>query len=168
LTDSLILTSRQALIQAASTHNSNHYCNGTFTLVDTPTAFIIQFTSDTLNPSNYYNGKWMTEYTIDYDNWSVVKGCVSVGVHYYEDGNVHMNNTRTFTLPITPSTTDDASTYASTVISTILKLETTHQQSLNTIFVNLSESFKGLRRALPITRSKMDWNSINTCLFFRF
>ena len=51
----------------------------------------------------------------------------------------------------------------SSVFKQILSLETAYHSLLNETYGRLSDStFKVLRRALPVTRSKMDWNSIST------
>ena len=60
-------------------------------------------------------------------------------------------------------TSVDPSTLATTVFKYILKQESDYHLLLNETYGSLSEStFKSLRRALPVTRSKMDWNAIGT------
>jgi F-actin-capping protein subunit alpha len=40
-----------------------------------------------------------------------------------------------------------------------------YQTSLNDTYAEMGEkTFKGLRRALPLTRQKMDWDKVRFCL----
>lgn len=50
---------------------------------------------------------------------------------------------------------------AESVIKEIKQHENDHQTALNDSYNELAEStFKGLRRALPVTKTKVDWNKI--------
>ena len=54
-----------------------------------------------------------------------------------------------------------ASLTAQTVVRDIALAEKKYQEELNRGFTNLSEgAFKGLRRQLPITRQKVEWDKI--------
>ncbi len=51
---------------------------------------------------------------------------------------------------------------AKCIIQKMKESEAKLLQSLNESYTELSETtFKSLRRALPITRSKMDWNAVS-------
>lgn len=50
---------------------------------------------------------------------------------------------------------------AEAVVKEIAKVERKWQEELNRGFTQLSEgSFKGLRRQLPVTRQKMEWEKV--------
>jgi len=75
-------------------------------------------------------------------------------VHYYEDGNVRLLTER----PISSSL---PSASASELVKQIAGIERRYQEELNRGFQNLSENaFKGLRRQLPVTRQKVEWDKI--------
>jgi hypothetical protein len=79
---------------------------------------------------------------------------VKVDVHYYEDGNVRLLTNK----PVTASV---SSASASAIVREIATAEKKYQEEVNKGFNNLSEgAFKGLRRQLPITRQKIEWDKI--------
>ena len=77
-------------------------------------------------------------------------------MHYYEDGNVRLTTTKRLTLSISGSTPS-----ANEVLRQIALAEKKYQEELNRGFTLLSEgAFKGLRRQLPVTRQKVEWEKI--------
>lgn len=82
-------------------------------------------------------------------------GTIKVDVHYYEDGNVRLTTCK-------PVPSMSASS-ASEVVRQIAVAEKKYQEELNRGFTQLSEgAFKGLRRQLPVTRQKVEWEKIGT------
>ena len=74
-------------------------------------------------------------------------------VHYYEDGNVRMNTSKKVEVAGGAS--------AEGVVRAIVKAENEFQEQLNRSFTALAEgSFKGLRRQLPVTRQRVEWEKI--------
>lgn len=75
-------------------------------------------------------------------------------VHYYEDGNVRLLTAKPISLSISGGS-------AHSIMREIAVTEKKYQEELNRGFGNLSEgAFKGLRRQLPITRQKIEWDKI--------
>jgi len=78
-------------------------------------------------------------------------------VHYYEDGNVRLLTKK----EISESVRSGAS--SGDIIKAIAGLEKKYQEELNRAFGALSEgAFKSLRRQLPVTRQKINWDKIMT------
>ena len=74
-------------------------------------------------------------------------------MHYYEDGNVRMSTSKTVEVA--------SASGADAVVREIAKAENKFQEELNRAFVQLAEgSFKGLRRQLPVTRQRVEWEKI--------
>lgn len=79
---------------------------------------------------------------------------MKVDVHYYEDGNVRLLTNK----PVSQTVSSSAAT---TIAREIATAEKKYQEELNKGFTSLSEgAFKGLRRQLPITRQKVEWDKI--------
>ncbi|KAK5010353.1 F-actin-capping protein subunit alpha, partial [Cryomyces antarcticus] len=100
------------------------------------------------------NGRWRSLYLLR-PSTGVLTGSLHVDVHYYEDGNVRLLTTK----PVSASLA--ASPSAQDVVREIAAVERKYQEDLNRAFASLSEgAFKGLRRQLPITRQKVEWEKI--------
>ena len=75
-------------------------------------------------------------------------------MHYYEDGNVRLLTNKPISALISPDS-------ATTIVREITVTEKKYQEELNKGFNSLNEgAFKGLRRQLPITRQKIEWDKI--------
>lgn len=75
-------------------------------------------------------------------------------MHYYEDGNVRLLTSKPLSLQLSSSSAAD-------VMKAIANAERQYQEDLNRAFTQLSEgAFKGLRRQLPVTRQKIEWEKI--------
>jgi len=77
-------------------------------------------------------------------------------VHYYEDGNVRLLTNKDVSLSVGGGAT------GTEIVRQIAQVEKKYQEDLNRAFGQLSEgAFKGLRRQLPITRQKIEWEKIS-------
>ncbi len=75
-------------------------------------------------------------------------------VHYYEDGNVRLLTSKAAAASV-PSGTGAG------VAREIALGEKKYQEELNRSFTSLSEgAFKALRRQLPVTRQKIEWDKV--------
>ena len=85
---------------------------------------------------------------------SSLTGTIKVNVHYYEDGNVALATTKKVSI-------DNAGSTGAEVVRKIAQAEKAYQEELNRAFVGMNEqSFKGLRRQLPVTRQKVEWDKV--------
>lgn len=77
-------------------------------------------------------------------------------MHYYEDGNVRLLTDRSYTASV-PSGSGSGITKEISVI------EKKYQEEVNRAFTGLSEgAFKSLRRQLPVTRQKIEWEKVTS------
>lgn len=75
-------------------------------------------------------------------------------VHYYEDGNVALTTRKDL-----KSTSTDGT--AAGVIGAIARAEKEYQEEMNRALVDMNEgSFRGLRRQLPVTRQRIEWEKV--------
>ena len=149
----------KALLKSLGAHVSEHYpsnaAHGVYPAsADSTIALLI--TGSKFSPSNYWNGRWRSVYTFDPATHTLA-GTIKVDVHYYEDGNVRLLTANTIEAEIA------GGGGAPDVVRTIARKEKEYQERLNDAFGQLSEgAFKNLRRQLPITRQKIDWDKIGS------
>jgi len=153
---------REGLEVAALAYIADHFHDGVtsvFTAQSSPTTFTIQLVANKYNPPNFWSGRWRSEYVVDMQERTIT-GSVLVNVHYYEQGNVQLSTSFTPNIAL-PESLTTAPASASKILALISKEESEHQTSLNDAFQDMSEkAFKTLRRALPLTRQKLDWDKV--------
>lgn len=77
-------------------------------------------------------------------------------MHYYEDGNVRLLTNKDVSLKV------GSNAGAGEIVRAIATAEKKYQEDLNKAFGSMSEgAFKALRRQLPITRQKLEWEKIS-------
>ncbi|TPX31921.1 hypothetical protein SmJEL517_g04873 [Synchytrium microbalum] len=151
---------RIAMDDAIQQYVSQHYPEGASAVYLVNNTLHIVIVDSKYNANNFWNGRWRSYYTIPVTGGDL-KGTVKLQVHYYEDGNVQLNTSKDVTGVV--GAASDASTLASSTIKQILKIENDFQTYLNESYAQLSDNtFKALRRALPVTRNRIDWNAIGS------
>ncbi|ORZ35038.1 F-actin capping protein alpha subunit [Catenaria anguillulae PL171] len=101
---------------------------------------------------NFWNGRWRSHWT-----WANGKltGTLRATVHYFENGNVQLAFNNDISLDLAADSKPDA------VIKAIRKAENDRHKSLNDAYQEMSDNaFRNLRRALPLTKAKVDWNKL--------
>ncbi|RVX73696.1 hypothetical protein B0A52_02586 [Exophiala mesophila] len=149
----------QSILKSLSTHFAEHYppsSSSAFSVSATPqddqVAILLSTTKS--SPKNFISGRWRSTFLYDPSN-SSLQGSINVHVHYYEDGNVALTTTKKI-----QSVTVDGSDGAS-IIRKVAAIEKQYQEEVNRTLVALNEtSFKALRRQLPVTRQKLEWEKI--------
>jgi len=158
--DEAIEPLRAAVEEAIEAYISDHYPNGASAIYGSDGAVIICIVDNKYNPGNYWNGRWRSVWTIS-TTASSIKGSLKVHVHYYEDGNVQLNSGKDIEFSVDSGDSQDPKMRAAKIVKQIGKSEKEYQAALNESYGDMAENtFKGLRRALPLTRNKLDWNKI--------
>lgn len=110
------------------------------------------------NLSNRWSGRIRSTYKCTFspgDGDVEIAGKMVIQVHYFEEGNVQLN---TKNQPKLKCKGGDAGEFAASFVGAVEKFEQTHHQQLLVDFQKLSDdTFKGLRRKLPLTGKKFDF-----------
>eukprot|EP01116_Phalansterium_solitarium_P004664 TRINITY_DN15713_c0_g1_i1.p1 TRINITY_DN15713_c0_g1~~TRINITY_DN15713_c0_g1_i1.p1 ORF type:complete len:281 (+),score=65.37 TRINITY_DN15713_c0_g1_i1:180-1022(+) len=155
--DSSLEPLRAAFERAAFDYCTQHYPHGTATVYGTNGQIIVAISAARFNPNNFWNGRWRSTWTLVPGSAELVAQ-LKIVVHYYEDGNVQLNTQTELRVPLQEGSPDVT---AKNAFASIAKHEQTYQQQLETQYQQMGETtFKALRRALPVTRTKIDWNKI--------
>ncbi|KAJ3190451.1 F-actin-capping protein [Gaertneriomyces sp. JEL0708] len=151
---------RHALDEASTAYVKDHYAEGVASVFEGE-EIAIAIVSNKYSPNNFWNGRWRSLWVTQPGSSSLL-GTLKVNVHYYEDGNVQLTSSKELTISVSESP-DDPQAFASAALKLIAKTEAEFQTSLSESFNDLAGSvFKNLRRPLPITRNKINWDSIAT------
>mmetsp|Transcript_2541 Transcript_2541/g.7975 ORF Transcript_2541/g.7975 Transcript_2541/m.7975 type:complete len:333 (-) Transcript_2541:63-1061(-) len=115
-------------------------------------ALAVAIRGDKVNLRNFYAGGWASTWTAAVDGAGyAVSGSVRVRAHYFEDGNVQLQSAKT----VEAAKCADVAAVAALVEET----EGALQRGLEDMYENMSaETFKAMRRVMPISRQKMKWN----------
>ncbi|KAJ2065216.1 F-actin-capping protein subunit alpha [Coemansia sp. S146] len=141
---------RAALQKALSSYVAAHYSSGTVSVFSHEGSVVSCIVSNRFSPNNYWNGSWRSVWSFNPESGQL-NGSTKVRVHYFEEGNVQLDTQSDFA----------ADVKADRVKDMIAKFEGEFQQGINDGYVMLAErTFRGLRRTLPVTRNKIDWEKI--------
>jgi len=153
---------RSAFDNAAQDYVQEHYINGGTTIYGGKqggqTNITVCISSSKFNPNNFWNGRWRSVWQCTFSGSGKITltGNIRLQVHYYEDGNVQLvSNTE----KQGSANGGDAKTAAVNAIKQISRIEAEFQEALNQSYNVMGDTtFKALRRMLPITKKKMDWD----------
>lgn len=121
--------------------------------------FVIVMCAERINLRNFWSGRWKSRWELVLGSPGNLEGQVTLCMHYYENGNLQLHSTKKIKQRIEYH---DALTLAEGVTQAIRDAENLIETSLGEMYANMSQdTFKEMRRAMPITRMKMDW-SIHT------
>ncbi|KAF0990555.1 hypothetical protein HZS_1044, partial [Henneguya salminicola] len=143
-------------------YTTDHYKNGNSAIYisgeEEDLKIIICLESHAYSPSNFWNGVLLSEYKIDLKDRKVDSHITSK-IHYYEDGNVQLHSNKESTMAIKEF--KGPKELATSLLTLLDKEESKYQEALVDDIRNMMETtFKALRRQLPFTQSKIDWNKI--------
>ncbi|KAI1632870.1 2-oxoisovalerate dehydrogenase beta subunit [Biscogniauxia mediterranea] len=145
----------KSTLKSLSTYVKEHFPNASYGVypIENDSKVAVIIVANKYSPNNYWNGRWRSLYIFDPSS-ETLEGSIKVDVHYYEDGNVRLLTNK----PISASVSSGSGAGISKEISVA---ERKYQEELNKGFTSLSEgAFKGLRRQLPVTRQKIEWDKV--------
>ena len=113
----------------------------------------VVISAEKLNLKNYWSGQWTSQWVVALGGGgATLAGEVKVHGHYFEDGNVQLVTEKKFApAPV--------AAVAAKVCEEIERMEGSVQEGLEAMYSSMSEdTFKAMRRVMPITRTKMNWS----------
>ncbi|KAG0250161.1 F-actin-capping protein [Mortierella polycephala] len=153
---------RKVVEKDVEAYIADRYAEGVSAVYGSKGVVTIAIVHNKYSPSNFWNGRWRSVWTLD-TTTSQVKGSLKCKVHYYEDGNVQLETSKEVEESLDKSSSDPHEAISKAFLELIASSELKYQKALNESYHDLAEStFNGLRRALPYTRTKLDWNKILT------
>ncbi|OXA62275.1 F-actin-capping protein subunit alpha [Folsomia candida] len=158
---------RSALETEFGAYVSQHYPHGVYSIFSKSSGGIVTvivcIEDHQFQPKNFWNGRWRSQWTVSFDPSAIgemveVKGVVKVQVHYYEDGNVQLVSSKDIKQTIQVA---NESEFALEFVKLAESSESEYHNALIENYQTMSDTtFKALRRLLPVTRTKIDWNKI--------
>lgn len=137
-----------------------HYPNGTSSVYATSaTEVVICIEDHEFQAGNYWGGRWRSHWNVEVQgNKASVDGVLRIQVHYYEDGNVQLLSKKDCTFELNVESDEK---FATELLKKILGAESDYQSAISDNYVKMSDTtFKALRRQLPMTRTKIDWQKL--------
>lgn len=150
-----------ALTKYVHAHYKSGYCSVFGSSSGGNITLIACIESHHFNPKNYWNGRWRSQWSVTFpESGGKVEaaGTLKVQVHYYEDGNVQLVSSKEIKQTINVSNEQQTAT---DFVNVITESEQEYQKAITENYTTMKDTtFKALRRQLPVTRSKIDWNNI--------
>ncbi|KXX83381.1 F-actin-capping protein subunit alpha, partial [Madurella mycetomatis] len=145
----------KSTLKGLASYIKEHFTNAAYGAypIENDSKVAILIVANKYSPNNFWNGRWRSLYIFDPASGSL-EGSIKVDVHYYEDGNVRLLTNK-------PVSTSASSGTGAGIAKEISAGEKKYQEELNRSFTSLSEgAFKALRRQLPVTRQKIEWDKV--------
>lgn len=155
---SSLLSSLKSYMDSAYANNRTKGVSCSFTcessLEEGPGIFLLKTHVEKINLKNYHAGSWTATYSYNIDDGHL-SGVASVYAHYFENGNVQLQSHKTFA-PIQVKKGNDL---AKGIITQVKQWEDSLMDELSEKYENMNDGIlKSMRRVLPLSRVKMDWN----------
>ena len=116
---------------------------------------VVLISCHNLNLKSFWSGEWLSTWEMNI-NGHQIKGNLRANTYYYEEGNVQFSLDTKFN---GNANGGDNNAVADSLIEFIKTSENSVQLELEKVYDELSENYiKPLRRKLPVTGTKMNWN----------
>ena len=143
------------------------------------TIISIKIVAEKANLGNFWSGRWTSSWKIktppriiamnsndddadlllsnQVDKSAQITGQINILAHYFEDGNVQLNTSKA--IPSTTLNYNSEIELGEAIAKHIEITENQIQSGLNEMYSSMNDlTLRALRRILPVTRSKMEWN----------
>lgn len=114
--------------------------------------------SCSMNLGSFWSGLWRSEWSLEMPAGSSqgrLRGKITCHVHYFEDGNVQLNDSTEFSADL-----DCKADVGEAFVAQVKQYEEKFIASMEDIYQTMNEHvLNALRRRLPITKMKFDWDN---------
>jgi len=151
---------RIALEKATGAYIEEHHDKyGKYAVTKSGDEYCISVHANRARSDNFTSGTWLVKGVLkpvgEGFNLSLEN---VVSVHYYEDGNVQMNSATKDEFKISKGDEDNV---AGETLGALNKFVVNYHSKISDYYMKMQDStFKLLRRQLPITKSKIDWDKL--------
>ena len=153
---------RENLQDALDTYLYEHYVVGSvnaFVSRENSSDIMICISSSKFNVNNFWSGRWRSVWKATFQSDTKVKlsGTMKLNVHYYEEGNVQLNTSQDHGETVDAKSAADVGVE---IVKVLKKAESSFHTQVEEMCANLSaNTFKALRRKLPVTAEPMNFAS---------
>eukprot|EP01062_Namystynia_karyoxenos_P002512 TRINITY_DN10885_c0_g1_i1.p1 TRINITY_DN10885_c0_g1~~TRINITY_DN10885_c0_g1_i1.p1 ORF type:complete len:312 (+),score=112.30 TRINITY_DN10885_c0_g1_i1:93-938(+) len=150
---------RAKLEQKIDNYLKEHYKTGTASVFEQGEELVVVLNSEKSNPGSSWSGRWRSRTTVQLTGEASAKvsGTIRNHVHYYEEGNIQMENSHEFDKDVTAKSAD---VLPGRIAAALEAAEGDFHAKLDEMCRTLSDkSLKTLRRKLPVSKQLFDFSS---------
>lgn len=159
--DSSMEAHRSALQNAVTRYMSENYDHASSAgcVYSKDGKLFVVITGEKANLRNFWGGKWSSTWEISAGTGTSITGEIKIHAHYFEDGNVQLQTIKPVVEQMWDWALSDVSSHVADIVDHIKARESDLHTALAGMYMNMDqETFKSIRRILPVTKLKMDWN----------
>ncbi|CAK4093078.1 unnamed protein product [Aphanomyces euteiches] len=149
---------RLSIQSAVDEYMANQFGNqGGVAVFANDSAITIVISTERVSLRNFWlvSGRWKSKWMLTNvsNSSATVTGRIDLHVHYFEDGNLQLQSNKEVSRSI------QGASLAAAIIDAIREEEHVVHSNLEDMYINMSEeTFKEMRRVMPVTQTKMDWS----------
>ncbi|KAL3320692.1 F-actin-capping protein [Cichlidogyrus casuarinus] len=156
---------RHAFEKEITNYVKEHYHEGTVSVFAPSDKPRIVACIEAHYSKNTTTGRWRSEWTLNTESHPEgslvqVSGLIRVQTHLYEEGNIQLISSKEITFEVNAK---NPQLFAAECVKNINTQDDVYQVAIAQNFQTMSDTtLKALRRQLPVTKTKIDWNNINS------
>jgi len=153
---------RQAMDESVAEYVEGRYlgeaASGVYAKAGSDSELRVLISGEKLNLRNMWSGQFISSWTVTLNAAGAsISGEIKVRAHYFEGGNVQLQTKKP--VPEVSLSAADPASLAKAVSEHISAEEKIIQEGYEEMYTNMTgETFKAMRRVMPIHKNKVSWN----------